>query len=174
MTMLHRAFVFDDDAFRAELAGLLAEALHGGELGPLRTFIEAHREELSDPEEGEALDASWESKLEIKDAHQYGDLAITKYFDPADDLGLGADWQAMSELLETHGLPETLLLGAPFEGFDPGKQGSYVQSPQMVRDHLRQLDELVGRTPDLAGPIAPLRALLEAAAHRARGLYVTF
>jgi hypothetical protein len=174
MSMIHRAFVFDDDAFRSELAGMLGEALLSGDLTQLRAFIEQHHRKLTDPYEGEPLDASWESQIESKDAHQYGDFAITKYLDSAEDLGLGADWQAMGEFLEAHGLPESILLGAPFEGFDPGKQGSYFQSPQMVRDNLRRLDELVGRTPALARRVAPLRAMLEAAERRVRGLYVTF
>jgi len=172
--MLHKAFVFDDDAFRFELGGLLGEALQTGDLTQLRAFIEQHRSEISDPYEGAALDVDWESQIELKDAHQYGDFAITKYLDPADDIGLGAEWPAIGELLEENGLPESILLGAVFEGFDPGKQGSYFQSPQTVRDNLRQLDELVGRKPALADRFALLRAMLEAAASRAMGLYVTF
>jgi hypothetical protein len=173
MSMDHKAFVFDDDAFRSELRGLLERALQHGDIAPLRAFIETHRGELSDPYEGAPLDRDWESQVEIKDAHQYGDFALTKYYEPADDVGLGADWQALGEGLCSHGFSEHALLGTPLASFDPGKQGSYFQSPATVRENLRRVEELIATKPALAGQLAALRSMLDAAARRAMGLYIT-
>lgn len=174
MSMDHKAFAFNDDAFRSELRGLLEQALQEGQVATLRAFIEAHRAELSDPYEGAPLDDDWESQIEIKDAHQYGDFALTKYYDPTDDVGLGASWQAVDEVLTSHGLAEHILLGASLAGFDPGKQGSYFQSPTMVRENLRRVDDLLATKPALTGQLAALRSMLDATARRGMGLYITF
>lgn len=177
MSMLHKAFVFDERAFRVELRGLLERALRDGDVAPLRAFIEAHRGRLSDPYEGEPLDHDWESQIEYKDAHQYGDFALTRYYQPKEDLGLGADWQELGEFLEEHGLSEEILLGIPLDDFDPGKQGSYFQDSATVSENLRKLDEIIQgepELPELPARLAPLRAMLDAAARRAMGLYVTF
>ena len=174
MSMDHKAFVFDDGAFRSELRRLLEQALQHGEVAPLRAFIEAHRGELSDPYEGAPLDRDWESQIEVKDVHQYGDFALTKYYAPSDDIGLGADWQALGEVLASHGLAERILLGTSLGSFDPGKQGSYFQSPATVRENLRCVEELVVTKPALAGQLAALRSMFDAAARRAMGLYITF
>lgn len=172
--MIHKAFVFDDDAFRAELRDPLERALRSGDLTTLRAFIADHLDALSDPYEGEPLDRNWESQIQFKDAHQYGDFALTKYYHPAEDVGLGDDWQAIGELLTTHGIAEQTVLGTPLGNFDPGKQGSYFQPPSMVRMSLGRLDALVSGKPELAVRLAPLRSMLDAAARRGRGLYITF
>jgi hypothetical protein len=174
MSMLHKAFVFDERAFRAELRDPLKRALRDGDVAPLRAFIETHRDRLSDPYEGEPLGHDWESQIEYKDAHQYGDFALTRYYQPAEDHGLGDDWQEVGELLEEHGLSEEILLGTPLDDFDPGKQGSYFQDPATVSENLRKLDEIIHSEPALTARLAHLRAMLDAAARRAMGLYVTF
>lgn len=174
MSMIHRAFVFDDRAFRAELHGILAQALRDGDVTALRAFIVGHADELSDPDDGAPLAPDWESRLAYRRAEHYGDIALTRYYRPDDDVGLGVAWQAIGELLAQHGLGEAIVLGRALDGFDPGKQGAYVQSPEMVAAHLRTVGELVRRTPGLAAPLAPLRSMLEAAAEQALGLYVTF
>lgn len=172
MSMSHKAFVFDAAAFERELRAILAQALAAGDVAPLRAFIEANRAALSSPDAGTELDDDWEAQIEFPDAERYGDLALTKYYDPNADIGLGDDWLATSELLAARGLGEALTLGTPLPGFDPGKQGSYFQSPAQVSANLRALGELLGREPALASDLAPLRAMLDEG--RDAGLYVTF
>jgi hypothetical protein len=174
MSMEHKAFVFDDDAFRAELRDVLIGALRTETVAPLRDFIEKHRAELTDPYEGAPLDDDWESQIAPKDPHQYGDFALTKYYDAANDIGLGPQWQELGERLAREGLGETLLLGSSVDSFDPGKQGSYVQSRDMVRSGFTSLDELLRRKPELAEQLEAVRTMFEAAARRGLGLYVTF
>jgi hypothetical protein len=174
MSMEHKAFVFDHDRFHAELHDALVGALRTEDITPLRDFIEKHRDELTDPYEGAPLDDDWESQVAPKDPHQYGDFALTKYYDPSNDIGLGYEWQELEELLTREAVGGALLLGSPIDSFDPGKQGSYVQSPDMVHSGLTRLDELLGRKPDLAGQLAAVRTMLESAASRGLGLYITF
>jgi len=170
--MSHKAFVFDDAAFERELRAILEQAIAARDVAPLRAFIDANRGELSLPDAGAELDDDWEAQIEFPDAEQYGDLALTKYYDPSADIGLGEDWLATSELLDARGLGDAITLGASLPGFDPGKQGSYFQSPAQVRANLRALGELLGREPALASDLAPLRAMLDGG--RDAGLYVTF
>ena len=172
--MDHKAFVFDYDAFRNELHDALVAALHTGNVAHLRSFISQHRDELTDPYEGAPLGDDWEAQVDAKDPHQYGDFALTKYYRVVDNLGLGPDWQHAEELLAREGIGEALLLGCTIDSFDPGKQGSYVQSPAMVIDGLAKIDALLARSPELAGELGPVRALFATAVARHRGLYITF
>src|SRR5207302_666883 len=93
MPMHHKAFVLDHAGFLRELGEVLYRALATGDCGPLVRFIEAHRGSLTDPYEGEPLEASWESMLETRDAHQYGDFALTRFYDPRADDGLAYEWE---------------------------------------------------------------------------------
>jgi hypothetical protein len=114
------------------------------------------------------------------DVHQYGDLALTKYYRPDDDIGLGAEWEEQAALLATAGLGREMLLGHPLGPaggqpyFDPGKMGSYFQSMGEVRDQLRQLDRLGFHRPEIAKQVQPVRTMLDQAASAGSGLYVTF
>jgi hypothetical protein len=172
--MEHKAFIFDFETFCSELHDVLIDALRTENVTQLREFIEKHRDELKDPYEGASLEDDWESQISPKDPHQYGDFALTKYYDPADDIGLGPEWQDAGELLERERIGQALLLGSTIDSFDPGKQGSYTQSPDVVRQGLVALDGLLQRKPELAAQLDPVRAMLAAAASRGGGLYVTF
>ncbi|HEX8559490.1 MAG TPA: hypothetical protein VF668_15415 [Pyrinomonadaceae bacterium] len=179
MSMEHKAFVFDYDSFTNELARLLRHSLESGHTGGLVDFVEAQRESLTDPYEGEPLDDDWRDMVETGDAHTYGDFALTKYYDPAEDLGLGYDWEEAETLLDGElGAGAPLVLGSPFgpEGdpFDPGKMGSYFRSPAEVREHLARLERLSSEKPELAEKLRPLSETLRRAADAGRGLYVTF
>jgi hypothetical protein len=110
----------------------------------------------------------------------YADFALTKYYDPRDDLGLGADWQEANDALEQAGVSGQLLLGTALSTpdgalcFDPGRQGAYFQSEADVRHHLAQLAALEAREPRPSGRLRVARDMLQGAAAAARGLYVTF
>jgi hypothetical protein len=178
MSMSHKAFVFDYESFQSELRDLLERSLESGAVEPLKDFIETHRSRLKDPYEGEPLAPDWESLVEYKDVHQYGDFAITRYYEPDKDIGLGLSWQEAEETLKENALGEDVVLGTPIgpEGrlFDPGKMGSYFQSPVTTRDHLRSVKELVRQRPDLDQRLGPVLAMLERAVTAGKGLYTTF
>lgn len=169
MTMEHKAFVFDDAAFERGLRPLLEQSLLSGDVEPLRKFIETHREELSDPYEGAPLDEDWESMIERRDPEQYGDFALTMYYDASRDIGLGAQWQPVEGALEARGISAQLLLGSAVPGFDPGKQGSYFQSADQVSSALRRLEQS-GDDDD----VAPALTMFRTAASAGSGLYITF
>ena len=174
MSMTHKAFVFDYARFDADLRPILVRALETGDCTELKEFIRRHLSELTDPYEGEPLTESWESMLEYRDAHQYGDFALTRYYDPSADIGLGADWQSVEELLEKHGITNATILGQALgpanNPFDPGKMGSYFQSASMVKASLEKLDAL----PAKQAIIDEARSMLVKASDQNKGLYVTF
>ncbi len=179
MAMEHKAYVLDYDAFTAELVSVLNAALTSGDPAGLVAFINEHRNALKDPYEGEPLDEGWENMVSPADAHQYGDIALTLYYDPSADIGLGYDWENMQSLLEREGLGQrSIALGRSFGPsnnlFDPGKMGSYVQPADRVRENLAVLDDLVGRKPDLTMPLQRAMTMLRRAADDNKGLYVTF
>jgi hypothetical protein len=181
MAMEHKAFVFDYDGFTGELSKALLAALQSGDVRGLREFITANLESLKDPYEGEPLDDDWESLVNPKDAHQYGDFALTKFYDPTADIGLAHRWEGLEQLLDTElgsGSGTAILLGKPFgpskNPFDPGKMGAYFQSPGDVRENLRRLRELTLRKPELGEKLGAWIDVLDRASEEARGLYVTF
>jgi len=130
MSMIHKAFVFEYDAFQSDLRAKLEQSLQTGDVEPLQEFIQSNRSRITDPYEGEPLADDWESLIESKDAHKYGDFALTRYYDPREDIGLGADWDRVDDLVGSEGT--AIVLGTPFgpsdNPFDPGKMGSYLQT----------------------------------------------
>jgi hypothetical protein len=173
MSMSHKAFIFDFDAFEVELRGLLEQALSTGDVRGLRAFIERRKGEAKDPCEGAPLGSDWEERLHVRDVDEYGDHALTVYYDPADDFGLAEDWMELDGLLAESEDSELLLGAAIAAGnkrFDPGKMGSYLQSRADVHRHRRRAEELARERPELE----PVRYLLELAAAGGKGLYVTF
>jgi hypothetical protein len=162
MSMEHKAYIFNYNAFMSELSGTLMDALSAGQTDSLVKFIEENLDSLTDPYEGDPLDESWRELVEMgspldqlfrdpaktADAHDYGDFALTKFYDAADDIGLAYDWQEIETLLDSElGHGDYIVLGTPFgppdELFDPGKMGSYFQSPAKVKEHLSQIERLV-------------------------------
>ena len=88
MTLDHKAFIFDYDAFIKELADILENALVKNKIHELIAFIENNLSYLKHPDEGEYLDYSWKEIIETEDTSEYGDIAITKYYNPDDNIGL--------------------------------------------------------------------------------------
>jgi hypothetical protein len=143
----------------------------------LKKVIEANASQLRDPYEGEPLDPKWEAMIETPDAHQYGDFALTKFYDPSADIGLGVAW---TELQEHFGV-DSSIAGSPILGetvgprndpFDPGKLGSYFQSPAKVRQNYDILAKLVER--DRIVHLNEAIQMLRQAMNAGVGLYVTF
>ena len=163
--MEHKAYVFNYKSFENELMPILANCLKNGDIELLRSFIAAHKDSVTDPYEGEELPSNWEDALENRDVHEYGDYALTRYYDPSEDIGLGERWLQLDDRLQT------LALGTPLGEailFDPGRMGSYFQSPDQIAEALRLAQAI---QPALPG-VADLANLLRSG--RAKGLYVTF
>jgi hypothetical protein len=175
--MDHKAFLFDYDSFDRELRPILEEALRAGDYRRLVSFINANLDHLRDPYEGEPLGSDWEAMIETQDPHQYGDFALTKYYDPTADIGLGTGWENLQELMASDPvLTESPILGDTIgprdDPFDPGKMGSYVQSAQQVCQNRKYLLNLAKKEQreDLDRAIQ----MLTKAAGAETGLYVTF
>ena len=136
----------------------------------MEAFIDHHVAQLKDPYEGEPLSADWRDKLGNKDVHEYGDYALTRFYDPADCWGIGYEWARLSEELPESAANAMLgfVVGPPGNLFDPGRCGSYFQTPRQVRESLGVLQAHtcpgLGRFLDLLS-----RCVAEA-----RGVYVTF
>lgn len=170
MPMEHKAYAFDWSRFEFDLHPLLVEALTANDTSGLEVFIEQQLAELTDPYEGESLPADWRDTLENRDVHEYGDYALTRFYDPADCWGVGYEWARLSDEL-----PEpaaNALLGfrvGPAENlFDPGRYGSYFQTSARVRESLAALQ------PHACPELAEYLGLLERCAGEQRGVYVTF
>ncbi len=178
MTMAHRAFAFDYPKFHDELRPVLLRALETNDTTALRGWIDAHLSLLVDPDDGEPLPKNWQKSLALGDVHELGDFALTKYYDGDLDIGLDVDWEALGELLEKSGLDPALTLGTALgqddAPFDPGRQGSYFQTPAEVAAAVTQLQTLLQAQPALATQLAPLQGMFQQAARHRCGLYVTF
>lgn len=171
--MEHKAFLFDHASFERELRPSLEDALGTGDTSRLVSFIEANRHARRDPYEGEPLGADWIAHIEVGDAHQYGDVALTKYYRPTDDIGLGLAWERVQDLVTAARCATSPILGTTVgpraNPFDPGKMGSYFQSASMVRDSYAFIVRLAS-SPDVTGALE----MLETASSSNSGLYITF
>jgi hypothetical protein len=183
MSMDHKAYPLEYEAFERELAPILERAVQSGDIDELRTFVERNFAQLKDPYEGQPLGPDWLNLVEpnVPDrpdlrVQLWGDLALTKYYDPSHDLGLSTDWEEAEQRLQAAGVEPVPIvlgryLGTAEHHFDPGRQGAYFQSPSEVR---RGLDVLRRLHLNGSEPIQLLRDMLEKAASDAKGLYVTF
>ena len=170
MSMCHKAYILDSVGFSAELRPLLEDCLSSSDVTALMAFVDAQRAHLTLPSEATPLPATWREDLEQGDVQEVGDLALTKYYDADDDCGIREYWRDVHEKLA----PEVgaALLGEPLESngglFDPGRMGSYFQSPEGVRHSGRLLQGI--QLPELRS----FQALLSRAEANGQGLYVTF
>jgi hypothetical protein len=169
MPMEHKAYAFDWSRFEADLLPVLVRALTADDPAELAAYIDLHLGELTDPYEGEPLAAGWRDGLGNRDVHEYGDYALTRFYDPAECHGVGHGWARLSEELPG---PAAALLGAPVgpagRQFDPGRYGSYFQPPGRVQESAAAL------RPHARPELADYLGLLERCAAGQRGVYVTF
>lgn len=170
MSMVHKAYAFDWDRFAAELLGILMEALETNDPSCLLQDIDAHRAHLTDPYEGQPLPEDWRSRLEVGDIEELSDYALTRFYNPNQDCGLSEAWLILSDHLPES--VQTALLGSPIgpsgRPFDPGRMGSYFQTPAQARQSLEAV-----ATVDMSA-IRSYRELLETCVQKGLGVYVTF
>lgn len=76
MSMFHKAFVFEYDAFFHELHQILIDSLIKNNPRLLIDFIDSHRQEIRDPYEGLPLQQSWQDLIEVEDIQEYADFAV--------------------------------------------------------------------------------------------------
>ncbi len=179
MSIEHKAYIFNYTAFSKELEPILKQALISGKTDLLKNFISTNKSDLKDPYEGESLNDDWEDMIEDKDPHQYGDFAITKYYSPVNEYGLGYDWEEIKNTVDSSYEDKySPLLGIPlgFEGeyFDPGKTGSYFQSAEQVARSLNILKNVTIEDQEFIGILKEFKRLLEKALLEKKGIYVTF
>lgn len=179
MPMSHKAFAFDWQAFQPdELPGLLTSALETGDPSRVLAYVERNRAVLKDPYEGDPLGEGWKDQLGNRDVHEYGDYALTRFYDPAADHGLGYCWNEIDDTLPDE--DRKVLLGSPLgpghNRFDPGRYGSYFQTPGQVVESLARVREF-----DLSwldeydrGFVRRFVGLLEECVAGGLGLYITF
>jgi hypothetical protein len=145
VSMSHKAYAFDWSAFaRDELHNILLDALSSGDTNGLIRYIEANQDHIKDYYEGGPLSDNWRNVLANFDVQEFGDFALTRFYDPQKDSGLGIEWRGIDEhLSETD---QAVLLGTPFGSssayFDPGRQGSYFQTPREVVRSLARVQRI--------------------------------
>jgi hypothetical protein len=171
MSISHKAFAFDWNAFESdELYMLLFRALESDEVSSLIDYIDNHRAELKDPYEGEPLEPSWQELLENQDVHEYGDFALTRFYDPTADLGVAEKWMEIENLLSE--TDRGALLGFPIcsgnNVFDPSLMGSYFQAPEQILESLSIVGELAIEA------VESFKELLGNCIQSRLGIYVTF
>lgn len=169
--MQHKAFRFDWEAFDAELRERLHNALLTNDPAQLSLYINSATDAFSDPYEGETLTADWMQVLsDQSDVHEISDYALTRFYDPTADFGIGAAWIVIDESLDA--IQRNALLGQTIgpatNPFDPGKMGSYFQTPSDVvqsRSILQNVND---------DRLAAFADLLDKCASSGHGVYVTF
>jgi hypothetical protein len=170
VSMAHKVFAFDWAPFDDDLAPVLLAALDADDGAELAEFIDHEWPRLTDPYEGEPLSADWRARLETGELQELADFALTQYYRVRENHGIGAAWLGLSGSLTPE--QSAALLGAPFgvrgRLFDPGRLGSYFQSPATVGKSHAAIAGLA------ALEVEPYRALLAECASRRLGVYVTF
>lgn len=171
MSLEHKAFEFDWQFFKADFLAILHNALASNDVVLLHSYIEENVRFLVDPYEGEPLNLDWRMQIEnVHDVHTLGDFAITRFYDPSKDCGIGSAWLDCGDCF-TNSSQIALLdqtVGPSFNPFDPGKMGSYFQSP----DEVSQSFELLSKSDNSL--MTEYLSFLRSCLARQSGLYVTF
>lgn len=178
--MEHKAYLFAFTDFESELYRPLCHSLVTEEAGPLVQFIDENWRWLKDPSEGEPISKSWRTQFQSSSIDDFGDLALTKYYDPRADFGLNHTWERVDDLLgEVCDDHTAIVLGYPLIAgnvtFDPGKMGSYFRSADHAEKHLDRVRSTSGSVAISQRPmLSDLIALLQQAVVEKVGIYVTF
>lgn len=168
--MQHKAFAFDWTSFDRELRSILVNALLDADASRLVSFIDDNLDFMRDPYEGERLQPDWKNQLQAVDnVQELGNFALTRYYDPVSDAGIGDAWLDLDESIEK--IRDKMLgpaIGPPHNLFDPGGMGAYFQTPELA-------SELSVVVQHIEHPcFVDLKAMLRVAVANGNGLYVTF
>lgn len=170
MSMEHKAFEFDWLPFERDLHHLIVDALSTRETRGVEAFVDENLTDLVDPYEGQPIAADWRNGLVNRDTHEVADYALTRYYDPVQDYGIGSAWIGISDAIDEQVV--NALLGQPIgpshNRFDPGRFGSSFQSPERVTESLVLLNS------SSVAEMRPLVELFTRCARLGKGVYVTF
>jgi hypothetical protein len=166
MSFNHKAFEFNWPAFSDEMLPWLSEALAADDCERLSAFVDANVSACRNPYDEEPLPLNWREMLEVGDAQELADFALTKYYDPTDDHGLGDAWMELDGALPSD--MRAALLGQAIAQFDPGRQGSYFLAPAdaMKSGELLQNSQVPS--------LLEFGSFVTQASRRGHGVYVTF
>jgi hypothetical protein len=135
--MGHRAYIFDWPSFENELLPAIAAGLEG-DVDSLKAFVADQRGLLVDPATAEPLG---DLELEAADVDRLGQIAMTRFYDPTADHGLGRAWDELVSSLSDEELK--LLLGEPVKvARRTFCEGTVFQSNGRVRISYKKLREL--------------------------------
>lgn len=167
--MDYKAFKLDWKSFETEFLPILKDALKNDDTSSLITFIKENRKLLTDPYEGLPLEENWENFIENNDVDELGDFAITKYYTRMDEHTI-EDWIEFSDNSPVELVNSILGIGivSGDKRFDPGRMGSYFQSPEMILDSLSFLKNCKSYD------IEDVTSLFEDCVKSKSGIYVTF
>lgn len=163
MSISHKAYLFATAEFDRQLAPLLYSALARNDPAGLRDYIRANQQDLHDPDEEMPLAEDWETHYHL-DVQQYAAFALTNFYDPTDDWGLGHDFDALGAYLEsvpkakkyTGALLGGYLFGPKGKRLDPGYMGTGLATRGQVRALLAVLEKT--KWPPVPGPDSPVFA----------------
>lgn len=181
MQLKHQAFIFDYDNFKSQLCETLLNSLLTKQKWDLIKFITRNFREIKDPDRGFPIDETWEELTSRTDICEFANVALTKFYDPANDIGLNSEWQETKEALK--GIFEivesdNIILGDPIGMnniyFDPKRTGSYFQSPQQILGNIEIVSKCLEKKPEYFHDLKYLLFMLKSAANYQQGLYITF
>ncbi|MNK69436.1 hypothetical protein D3C87_888240 [compost metagenome] len=149
MSMEHKSFLFNTSAFTKELSEIILTAGETNNEELLISFINQNLDHLKSPYSGEELTSEWLEELETEDIQELADFAMTKYYNPDEELGLSYVWESLLELFDDLDLKynrEYYILGESlnFKNFilDPSKMGLGFVNSEHVNDIHRELVSL--------------------------------
>jgi len=153
MSIEHKAWLLNYELFSDELADILFHALDFGETQILEGFIDQYHGSMTDLWTWKPLRQDWQEVLRKRlgtlDVLSLGDIALTRYYDPTDDVGLSYGFDALGKYLNSvadlRHIADALIGGYWFgpkgKRFDPGGMGTGFVSLEQAREHLALLAE---------------------------------
>ena len=181
MAMKHKAFIFDYDNFASQLKEILINSLLTKQKWDLIKFIQHNFREIKDPDQGCPLDQTWEELTSRNNVCEFADFALTKFYEPANNIGLNSEWQETKEALkdifeivESDNIILGDLVGMNNIYFNPKKTGSYFQTPQQIVSNIEIVNQCLEKKPEYFHDLKYLLFMLKSAANYQKGLYITF
>lgn len=143
MSMEHKSFLFNTSAFTKELSEIILTAGETDNEKLLISFINQNLNDLKSPYSGEELTVEWIEELETEDIQELADFAMTKYYNPDEELGLSYSWELLLESFDELDLKfnnEYYILGKSLDSenftLDPGRMGlGFIESQQISSIH---------------------------------------